>query len=332
MLEVHAASFAVVLSVAVLGSLACVGSDSPLSPTADPTPPQMMLTTTTAEPSSTPRAAIESEATEGSSQGFTIYFLDVGEGDATLVETSTGERLLVDGGPSKALIRNHLARLGVDDLDALVATHADADHIAGLAAILEDYDIERIYWNGVPSDTDTFENFMALSEDEAAELKVIARGDVITLGDLRIRVLHPAELTGDSNVDSIVVLVQCGAFEVLLTGDAEVESEQSMIAAGMLMDIDVLKVGNHGSRTSTSPEFLDVVRPEFGVISAGVGNQFVHPHHPHEDALDALDAATVQILRTDTTVEPDGVTVATSCDGYEFTKPLGFTKDLSDSD
>ncbi|MEE9266292.1 MAG: hypothetical protein V3V86_06190, partial [Gammaproteobacteria bacterium] len=96
-----------------------------------------------------------------------------------------------------------------------------------------------------------------------------------------------------------------------------------------LMDIDVLKVGNHGSRTSTSPAFLDVVRPEFGVISAGVGNQFVHPYHPHEEALEALSAATIQTLRTDTTVEPDGVTVTTSCDRYEFTKPLGFTKHLS---
>ncbi len=330
--EVHAACFAVVLSVALLGSLACDGSDSPLGPTDDPTPPQTLLTAATAEPPSTPRTAIESEATEESSRGFTIYFLDVGEGDAILVETSTGERLLVDGGPSKALIRNHLARLGVDDLDALLATHADADHVAGLAAILEDYDVERIYWNGVPSDTDTFENFMALSEDEAAELKVIARGDVITLGDLKIRVLHPAELTGDSNVDSIVVLVQCGPVEVLLTGDAEGESERSMLAAGVLMDVDILKVGNHGSRTSTSQEFLEVVRPEFGVINSGVGTQFVHPYHPHKDALDALSAANVQILRTDTTVEPDGVTVTTSCDGYEFTKPLRFTRDLSDSD
>ncbi len=332
MLHVHAASFAVVLSIAVLGSLACDGSDSPLSPSADPTRPQTMLTTATAEPSSTPGAATESEATEASSRGFTVYFLDVGEGDATLIETSTGERLLVDGGPSKALIKDHLARLQVDHLDALVATNADADHIAGLVAILEDYDIERIYWNGVASDTDTFEIFMALSEGEAAELKVIARGDVITLGDLRIRVLHPAELTGDGNVDSLVLLVQCGAFEVLLTGDAEVESEESMIAAGVLMDVDVLKVGNHGSRTSTSPEFLDVVRPEFGVISAGVGNQFVQLRHPHVEALEALSAANIQILRSDTTVGTDGVTVTTSCDGYEITEPLRFTKLFSDQD
>ena len=250
-------------------------------------------------------------STDSVESGFTIHFIDVGQGDATLITTEDGERLLVDGGRSKSRIIDRLNALGVTDLDAILATHADADHLAGLVAVLEeDYQIERIYWNGQTSDTKTFESFMDLWDAEGAEVLVVSRGDTISLGELTIRVLHPGDLSGDRNVDSIVLLVGCGTVDVLLTGDAEIPSEESMIDAGVLVEVDVLKVGHHGSRTATSPEFLEAIQPEYGVISAGLNSQY---GHPHTETLEALNAAEVQVLLTDTTPDPDGVTLTTDC-------------------
>ena len=252
-----------------------------------------------------------SDGTDSVESGFTIHFIDVGQGDATLITTEGGERLLVDGGRSKSRIIDRLNALGVTGLDAILATHADADHLAGLVAVLEeDYQIERIYWNGQMSDTKTFESFMNLWDEEGAEVLVVSRGDTISLGEITVHVLHPGGLTGDSNVDSIVLLVGCGTVDVLLTGDAENPSEESMIDAGVLVEVDVLKVGHHGSRTATSPEFLEAIQPEYGVISAGMNSQY---GHPHIETLEALNAAEVQVLLTDTTPDPDGVTLTTDC-------------------
>jgi hypothetical protein len=151
---------------------------------------------------------------------------------------------------------------------------------------------------------------MTDAEAEGADISQIGRGDIIELGALDIQVLHPGELAVNKNADSIVLLVQCGTVGVLLVGDADVSSEESMNTAGVLTDIDVLKVGHHGSDTATSTDFLDVVRPEYAVISAGLNRQY---GHPHQETLNALDAANVEVFLTDTTEDADGITLTTDC-------------------
>ena len=154
---------------------------------------------------------------------------------------------------------------------------------------------------------------MAGVEAEGAEVTTATRGDAILLGGLVINVLHPSQLTGDSNEDSMVLLVDCGEVEVLLTGDAEVASERAMIQAGVLFDIDVLKVGHHGSRNSTSSGFLDLIQPEIGIISAGLDSQY---GHPHREVVDRLMDRGVQLWMTDTSGEDDTVRLTSDCQTF----------------
>ena len=244
-----------------------------------------------------------------------LDFIDVGQGDATLVTASNGETLLVDGGRSRVRIRERLASMGITDLDAVLATHSDADHIAGLVEVFDLFSIERFYWNGQLHDTQTCQNLMAAAESEGSAVTISRAGDTIVLGDLTIQVVHPESLSGDSNIDSIVLMVSCGTVEILLTGDAEIPSEEVMLAGGLLTDIDILKVGHHGSRTSTSDEFISTLLPEVGVISAGVDNQF---GHPHQEVVDRLTLAGVELWYTDITDQPDTVTLVSDCQTYSL--------------
>ena len=244
-----------------------------------------------------------------------LDFIDVGQGDATLITASNGETLLIDGGRSKVRIRERLQVMGITDLDAVLATHSDADHIASLVEVFDLSSVERFYWNGQTHDTQTFQNLMAAADSEGSAVTISRAGDQISLGDLTIQVVHPGSLSGDSNVDSIVLMVSCGTVEILLTGDAEIPSEDSMLAGGLLTDIDILKVGHHGSRTSTSDAFLTSLAPEVGVISAGVDNQY---GHPHQEVVDRLTLAGVQLWYTDVTDQPDTVTLVSDCQTYSL--------------
>ena len=239
----------------------------------------------------------------------------MGQGDATLVVSNDGQSLLVDGGRSKTRIRDRLSALGVQDIDAIAATHPDADHIAGLTEALEMYNVENVYLNGGQSATATHADFLDAVEQEGAIVSTLRMNDTFNLGGMVIKVLHPNELTGDSNVDSLVLQLGCGDVQVLLTGDSEIESEQSMLSADVLQDIELLKVGHHGSRTSTSQAFLDVVQPEVGVISAGFDSQY---GHPHVEVVNRLNLEGVQIYETDTTEAYDDTLKMTSdCQTYE---------------
>jgi len=246
-----------------------------------------------------------------------VDFIDVGQGDAILVQRGA-VAILIDGGPDATQVADYLEGRGIEDIDLLVATHPHADHIGGLAEVLERFDVQEIWVNGDTATSQTYQNFAAAVAAEratGASYREVARWDSSQMSGLDILVLHPPDdLTGAPNEDSVVVKVTCGTVDVLLTGDATSESEASMLGDALTqLDSEVLKVGHHGSSTSTSAAFLDAVRPNEAIISVGADNTY---GHPTQETLDRLAAAGATVYRTDL----DGTAVLTSdCSTYSIT-------------
>ncbi len=138
---------------------------------------------------------------------------------------------------------------------------------------------------------------------------------MIAVGGLALEVLHPGALTGNTNVDSMVLLLDCGSVEVLLLGDAEGASEAEMLAANVVPDVDVAKAGHHGSRTSSSPDFLAVLQPEVAVISAGLTNRY---GHPHAEVIQRFTERGTALYRTDTSGGDDTLVMTSDCQHYEI--------------
>ena len=247
-----------------------------------------------------------------------LRVFDVGQGDAILLRF--GERaLLVDAGPDPQTARQvllpRLARLGVDRLDGLVLTHADADHIGGAADILGALPVTTL-WMSEPE-----QDHPLLSVIEAAAARAGSR--IERPRDGAVLQWHPAvsiqvrfaaaDVAGGDNNQSMVLHVRYGDADFLLTGDIERAAERALVSANGGLEADVLKVAHHGASTSSSPEFLASVKPQVAIISAGLGNAF---NHPRDDVLRRLRALDAQVFRTDlagdVTVRTDGraITVA----------------------
>jgi competence protein ComEC len=251
----------------------------------------------------------------GTSQtgGFSVHFIDVGQGDAILVEAGDAD-ILVDGGPSGSAVLSYLAGQVVPDIDLMVATHPHADHIGGLDDVLARYDVREVWTNGATATSQTYQDFAAAVAGEGAVERQIRRGYSTQFGGVTLTALDPVDpLTGDANGDSIVLRLSCGSVDVLLAGDANADSEASMLAdPSLILDADVLKVGHHGSSTSTTNAFLDAVTPQDAVISVGAGNTY---GHPAQDTLNRLAAHGATIYRTDL----NGTVVLTSdCNTYSI--------------
>ena len=244
----------------------------------------------------------------------TIHFIDVGQGDAILIDKGDTD-ILVDGGPTSASVLTYLQGQGVGDIDLLVATHPHADHIGGLTAVLGQYQVSEIWVNGDTATSQTYQNFAGAVAAEGATIREVTRGYTTQMDGLDIAVFNPtAQRTGDLNEDSVVFRLTCGEVSVLLTGDATSDSEATMLAdGGVALDADVLKVGHHGSRYSSNAAFLAAVSPTDAVISVGAGNTY---GHPHQETLDRLAAAGATVYRTDL----NGTVVLTSdCNTYALT-------------
>ncbi len=251
----------------------------------------------------------------------TVHFLDVGQGDAIAVRTPAGRWVLVDGGPrsegrdaGRRVVVPFLRRAGAVRLAAIVATHAHADHVGGLPAVLNALPVDLVLEPGEPLGEAPYLEFLAASEASGARWRAARRGDRLDLDSVRFTVLSPdsawAAETTDPNEESLVLLVEYGHVRFLLTGDAGLPVEFQL--AGRIGDVDVLKVGHHGSRSATSDAWLDEARPEIAVISVGARNTY---GHPAPEVIARLVAHGAHVYRTDRegtiTLESDGVSVRT---------------------
>lgn len=233
-----------------------------------------------------------------------VEFLDVGQGDAVLVTSPTGKRMLVDGGPpsSASKLIAMLRERGVEGLDLLVMTHPHLDHLGGLRAVVERATPKLFLEPGVTHTIPQYGQLLEALEKKGVPLKIARGGRSIDLGGgARADVLGPTEplLDGtrsDPNANSVVLRVVFGTTSILLTGDSEADTEQRLLGAGVELGSTVLKVAHHGSKYSTTDAFLREVRPKIAVIPCGAGNDYGHPHKP---LLDRLSRAGVDVLRTD---------------------------------
>ncbi len=220
-----------------------------------------------------------------------VHFLDVGQGDAIFIETYGGTQVLIDGG-SGSQVLSELASVmpfGDRDIDMVVGTHPDLDHIGGLTDVLEQYEVKTILKTENKGDSDTAQLYEALTQAENAQVVFARRGQEFALdASTTLRVLFPETnpVALESNTSSIVLQLSYGSSTFLFTGDSPKSIEEYLVLTeGAQLRSDVLKVGHHGSRTSTSELFLDEVQPSFAVISAGKDNSYGHPHVEVTDLL-----------------------------------------------
>ncbi len=238
-----------------------------------------------------------------------IHFLDVGQGDATLIRTSDSRWVLIDAGPSSSAgdLLEQLDAKGVDRIDALVISHPHTDHYGGADEVLKAYDVGRVYHPGLESGM-MFDSLLDVVEEEGCPVYTdehLDPGDYLNISMTEdFRVMSIAS-SGDTNEASIVMLVANQGMSVLLTGDLGLEGEALFVQrwGGADVDVDVLKVGHHGSRSSSSTAFLELVSPERAVISVGEDNSY---GHPHAEALERLAALSIEVSRT----EEGAITIA----------------------
>ena len=242
-----------------------------------------------------------------------VIFLDVGQGDSILLKTGD-HNMLIDAGDigKDSIILNYLAKYNVTSLDYIVATHPHADHIGSMPSVIRKMDnVGTIIMPDKTHTTKAFENLLNAIEDNDIAITIPKAGDNFTLGNASVQILAPnSGGYSDINDYSIVLRVEFGETAFLFTGDAGSTSEAQQMSNGLTLESDVLKVGHHGSRTSSSQRYLDAVSPNYAVISSGAGNTY---GHPHSELLSRLNAMGVTIYRTDL----NGTIVFTS-DGKEI--------------
>jgi competence protein ComEC len=231
-----------------------------------------------------------------------VIFFDVGQGDASFIETPQRHQILIDGGPSSVILEKLGENLPFWDrtIDLVILTHPESDHLTGLLEVLKKYKVENILWTGIVRDTPEYKEWLNLIEKEGAKIKIAQAGQKIIASEATFYILNPSEnlegkIIKDSNDTSIVSKLVFGKNSFLFTGDIYNSVEKEFVSGGIDLKSDILKVAHHGSKTSTSQEFLERVLPEIAVISVAKDNAY---GHPYQEVLERLEKY-AKIFRTD---------------------------------
>lgn len=241
-----------------------------------------------------------------------VHFIDVGQGDSTLI-TCDGHAMLIDAGDySKGTaIQNYLQRQKVTKLDYLILTHPDSDHIGGAPVIITKFEIDKVFVSNYEKDNKTYLKLIQALDNKRLKYTTPKVGTQYTLGTAKITILAPNGEYDNPNDASVALMIQNGENKFLFTGDAGEDAERDMLETDIGLSADVLKAGHHGSRTSTSGKFFEAVSPSCAVISCGEDNSY---GHPHAETLNTFRMNGVKVYRTD----EDGTIVAVS-DGKKVT-------------
>ena len=228
-----------------------------------------------------------------------VHYLDIGQGDCTLIRQGDHAMLIDAGNNSKGTkVQDYLENQGIDHLDYVIGTHPDADHIGGLDVIIYKFDCGKVMMPDYSKDTQTYDDVIQAAKSKDYQIAHPKAGEEYTLGEAEVTVVCPVKDNYGSNANdySIGVRVQVGENSFLFTGDAEEHSEEDMVSSGENLKADVYKAAHHGSRTANTEDFLKAVDPQYVVISCGEGNTY---GHPHAEVLNRFREMGIQIFRTD---------------------------------
>ena len=231
---------------------------------------------------------------------FIIHFFDVGEGDSTLVECD-GHYMLIDGGnPSySSFLYSYLEKRDIKYIDYIVCTHEHEDHVGGLAGALNYASVGLAYAPVTESETKAFNSFIKYLDAQGKSLTVPKAGEIFSLGSATVQIVGPIDMSlAEDNINnsSIVLHIKYGSTSFLITGDAEEAEELSIVESHFDIKSNVMKIGHHGSYTSTTDAFIKAIDPEYCIISVGEDNAY---GHPHDEVMDRIEKYGAQIYRTD---------------------------------
>ena len=241
-----------------------------------------------------------------------VHFIDVGQGDAALI-TCGGHSMLIDAGDDSkgTVIQNYLQKQKVQKLDYLILTHPDADHIGGAPVIITKFEIDKVFVSNYEKDNKTYQKLIQALDNKRLKAETPDVGSKYYLGTAEITILAPNGKYDNPNDSSVCFLIKNGENRFLFTGDVEENAEEDILDNQYDISADVYHAGHHGSRTSTSENFFQAVKPKYAVISCGEGNSY---GHPHAQTLNLFRTNDVKVFRTD----EQGSIVAIS-DGKEIT-------------
>jgi len=282
-------------------------------PTPTPTTEQTTPSSSVKQPAPSTGQNKEIPAASGN---LTVHFLDVGQGDTILLEHG-GDTMLIDSGEigKGDDVATYVKNEGITSLDFVVATHPHSDHIGGMSVILNDFPIGHFVDSGYPYTSKTYENMLTTIDKKNIPFVTPKRGDKIDFSSgIDVQVLNPGStyFTDDVNQNSVVLKITNGKVTFLLMGDASLEAESSIMNDGYDVNSEILKVGHHGSRTSSGASFISAVSPAVSVIEVGEGNDY---GHPHQETLERLQKIS-KVYRTDL----DGtITISTDGSAYSVT-------------
>lgn len=228
------------------------------------------------------------------------HFIDVGQGDSTLFQFSDGGEdftILIDAGNWKGEeVINYLRSQKVSQIDIAVGTHPDADHIGQLDQVINNFNVGEVWLSGNTNPSQTFQRLLKAINSKKVDYYEPRMGEQFEVGPLQIDVLYPKTISEQDNEESISVKLTYGDFRFILTGDATTDDELKMLQSGIDVKADIMKLGHHGSSTSTHPSFLRAVQPAVAIYSAGLNNTY---GHPHEEVVNLVQNSTIQLYGTD---------------------------------